>query len=101
MYTYRDIYERAIANVPPVIEKRFWRRYVYLWINYALFEETHAKDIVRTRAVYKACISILPNKSFSFGKIWLMAAHFEVRQKDLTAARKILGIYVYICIVYM
>ena len=35
-----DVYERAIANVPPVLEKRFWRRYVYLWIYYALFEET-------------------------------------------------------------
>lgn len=28
---------------------------------------------------------------FSFAKIWLMYAHFEVRQKDLEAARKILG----------
>mmetsp|Transcript_19117 Transcript_19117/g.18446 ORF Transcript_19117/g.18446 Transcript_19117/m.18446 type:complete len:725 (-) Transcript_19117:635-2809(-) len=93
----RDIYERAIANVPPVIEKRFWRRYVYLWINYALFEETHTKDIVRTRAVYKACLAILPNKSFSFGKVWLMAADLEVRQKDLAAARKILGMGIGLC----
>lgn len=35
----REIYERAIANVPPVQEKRYWRRYMYLWINYAVFEE--------------------------------------------------------------
>jgi hypothetical protein len=28
----RDIYERAIANVPPVIEKRFWRRYEYIYV---------------------------------------------------------------------
>jgi len=34
----RDVYERAIANVPPASEKRYWRRYIYLWINYALFE---------------------------------------------------------------
>ncbi|KAH8028454.1 hypothetical protein HPB51_016905 [Rhipicephalus microplus] len=32
----RETYERAIANVPPSRLKRFWRRYIYLWINYAL-----------------------------------------------------------------
>lgn len=35
----REVYERAIAQVPPANEKRFWRRYIYLWINYALYEE--------------------------------------------------------------
>ena len=100
----RDVYERAIAQVPPVREKRyvcfncmyvfmyvcmyvgcmlllppppfhlrtmiddpspsvlfcmyvhthrFWRRYIYLWINYALFEELQASDVERTREVYK------------------------------------------------
>jgi hypothetical protein len=28
----RDVYERAIANVPPVVAKDAWRRYIYLWI---------------------------------------------------------------------
>lgn len=37
--TVREVYERAIANVPPIQEKRHWRRYIYLWINYALYEE--------------------------------------------------------------
>jgi crooked neck len=35
----REIYERAVAQVPPGSEKRFWRRYIFLWLNYALFEE--------------------------------------------------------------
>ena len=35
----REVYERAISNVPPSQEKRFWRRYIYLWIYYALYEE--------------------------------------------------------------
>ena len=39
----RDIYERSIANVPPALEKRLWRRYIYLWINYALYEELTTK----------------------------------------------------------
>ena len=27
----REVYERAIANVPPAEEKRYWERYIYLW----------------------------------------------------------------------
>ena len=50
-----------------------------------------AKDIPRARAVYKAALAVIPNKLFTFGKLWILAAHLEVRQKDLTAARKILG----------
>ena len=47
----RDVFERAIAAVPPKQEKRLWRRYIYLWINYALFEEIDTQDIERCRLV--------------------------------------------------
>jgi crooked neck len=64
-----------------------------------------ANDVPRARAVYKACLSVLPNKQFTFGKIWILAAHLEIRQKDLTAARKILGTAIgrrsyVLCVVY-
>lgn len=39
----RDVYERAIANIPPTKEKRHWRRYIYLWVFYALWEEMEGK----------------------------------------------------------
>lgn len=42
----REVYERAVAQVPPSDEKRHWRRYIFLWLNYALFEELDTK--VRT-----------------------------------------------------
>ena len=71
-------------------EKRHWRRYVYLWINYALFEELETQDMERTRQVYEACLQLLPHKKFTFAKIWILFAHFEVRQKELQKARKIL-----------
>ena len=83
----REVYERAISNVPPSPEKRHWRRYIYLWIYYALYEELNAKDMEHTRQVYRACLEIIPHSQFTFAKIWLMYAHFEVRQKDITAAR--------------
>eukprot|EP00271_Cylindrocystis_brebissonii_P015645 TRINITY_DN385_c0_g6_i1.p1 TRINITY_DN385_c0_g6~~TRINITY_DN385_c0_g6_i1.p1 ORF type:complete len:750 (+),score=202.63 TRINITY_DN385_c0_g6_i1:187-2436(+) len=87
----REVYERAIANVPPADEKRFWQRYIYLWINYALYEELEAQDMGRTREVYRECLKLLPHKKFSFAKIWILAAQFELRQKNLSGARKILG----------
>ena len=39
----REVYERAVAQVPPGAEKRYWRRYIFLWLNYALFEEIETK----------------------------------------------------------
>eukprot|EP01132_Coremiostelium_polycephalum_P004537 gene4537-5653_t len=87
----REVYERSIANLPPTNEKKHWKRYIYLWINYALFEELIAKDINRTRQVYSECIKLIPHKAFSFSKIWIMYANFEIRQLDLDKARSILG----------
>ncbi|BAH93553.1 Os06g0523900 [Oryza sativa Japonica Group] len=87
----REVYERAIANIPPAEEKRYWQRYIYLWINYALYEELDAKDMERTREVYSECLKLIPHKKLTFSKMWLMAAQFEIRQKNLKAARRILG----------
>ena len=87
----RDVYERAISNVPPATEKRYWRRYIFLWINYALFEELETKDFDKAREVYRECLKLIPHGAFSFSKIWILAAKFEIRQKRLDAARKILG----------
>ncbi|XP_018922161.2 crooked neck-like protein 1 [Cyprinus carpio] len=89
--TVREVYERAIANTPPIQEKRHWRRYIYLWINYALYEELEVKDPERTRQVYQACLELIPHKKFTFAKIWLLYAQFEIRQKNLQNARRGLG----------
>ncbi|KAK1996842.1 TPR-like protein [Colletotrichum falcatum] len=87
----RDVYERAVAQVPPAQEKRFWRRYIYLWINYAIFEELQAKDVERSRQIYRVCLELVPHKKFTFAKIWLLKAQFEIRQGELTMARRTLG----------
>ncbi|KAH9625513.1 hypothetical protein KSS87_012114 [Heliosperma pusillum] len=65
----REVYERAIANVPPAEEKRYWQRYIYLW----------------------ECLKLIPHSKFSFAKMWLLAAQFEIRQLVLNGARQILG----------
>nr|CAG8474543.1 5916_t:CDS:10 [Entrophospora candida] len=93
----REIYERAIVEVPPTDEKRFWRRYIYLWINYALYEELVTKDYDRTRQIYQACLKLIPHKRFTFAKIWLLYAQFEIRRLELKAARKTLGTAIGMC----
>ncbi|KAF2995819.1 NineTeen Complex (NTC) component [Curvularia kusanoi] len=93
----RDVYERAIAQIPPTQEKRHWRRYIYLWLFYAVYEESVTKDVARTRQIYQECIRLIPHKRFTFAKLWLMFAHFEVRQSQLTAARKLLGQAIGMC----
>lgn len=87
----REVYERAVACVPPIPEKRYWKRYIYLWINYAIYEELDLQDINRAREVYKQCLNIIPHREFTFTKIWMYAAQLEIRRKDLAAARKLLG----------
>ncbi|GAB0132351.1 NineTeen Complex (NTC) component [Epichloe bromicola] len=86
----RDIYERAVAQVPPTQEKRHWRRYIYLWVFYAIWEELEGQDIERARQIYSLCLDLIPHKKFTFAKIWLLAAQFEVRQGQLAAGRKLL-----------
>ncbi|KAM0246083.1 hypothetical protein ACHAQJ_010350 [Trichoderma viride] len=93
----RDVYERAIAQVPPTQEKRHWRRYIYLWTFYAVWEELEGQDIERARQIYTTCLNLIPHKKFTFAKIWLLAAQFEVRQGELGAARKLLGRAIGMC----
>lgn len=40
---------------------------------------------------------LVPHKQFTFAKLWLMYARFEVRRLDLPAARKVLGTAVGMC----
>ncbi|CAN8098958.1 unnamed protein product [Discula destructiva] len=93
----REVFEKAVAQVPPAQEKRLWRRYIYLWIFYALFEEMEAKDIERARQVYDECLKLIPHKKFTFSKVWLLKAQFEIRQGNLTVARKTLGRAIGMC----
>lgn len=87
----RDVYERGIRITPPTAEKRLWRRYIYLWLRYALFEELDSMDLERAKKVYASAISAIPHQKFTFAKLWLNYAKFEIRRLDLALARKILG----------
>ncbi|EST05515.1 Tetratricopeptide TPR2 [Kalmanozyma brasiliensis GHG001] len=87
----REVYERAIAQVPASQDKRDWRRYIFLWLRYALFEELDTRDYTRTREIYKAAVAVVPHRRFTFAKLWVQYARFEVRRLDLPTTRKIMG----------
>ena len=93
----REIYERAISNVPLIKEKKYWRRYIYLWINYALYEECICNNIQVTEEIYKNVLDLIPHKEFTFSKIWILATNFYLRQKNLDKARKLFGISMGMC----
>jgi crooked neck len=83
----RDSYEKAISNVPPINEKKYWRRYIYLWINYAFYEELINKDNDRTGEIYQNLLKLIPHNIFTFGKIWILYAEYYIRNKNLDKAR--------------
>ena len=88
----RDIFEQAVANVPPYPkDKDAWRRYIYVWIYYAVYEEMSCGSGERAAEVYQAALSVIPHSNFTFCKIWVLAAKVYVRLKQLDKARKLLG----------
>ncbi|KAH7104467.1 pre-mRNA-splicing factor CLF1 [Auriculariales sp. MPI-PUGE-AT-0066] len=87
----REVYERAVSNVPPGQEKRHWRRYIFLWLDYALFEELESKDLERAQQIYETALKVVPHKLFTFAKLWILFARFKIRRLDVGAARKIMG----------
>ena len=94
----RDVYERAVAQVPPTTtNKEHWKRYIYLWIYYATYEELTNHDLERAAEIYQTCLNIIPHKQFSFAKIWIYAAKVHVRMKNMVVARKILGRAIGLC----
>lgn len=55
------------------------------------------QDYERARQIYQTAVKLVPHKIFTFAKLWLLFAKFEVRRLDLPAARKILGAGIGMC----
>lgn len=87
----REVYEKSIANEPPAQDRKYWERYIYLWIFYAIFEEETAQENARANAVYDTILKLIPHNLFSFSKLWILYAHFLVRSLDVGKARKVFG----------
>lgn len=49
------------------------------------------QDYDRARQVFEAALKLIPHKRFTFSKVWIQYAHFEVRRQNVDKARKIMG----------
>lgn len=87
----RDSFNKALARPPRTHEKHDWLPYMYLWLRYATWEEVHNGNIDGSRGVYKSALSAIPHKKFTFAKLWIKYAQFEIRNGTLKDARLILG----------
>lgn len=88
-------FKSSISHAPNDRTKTIrWRRYIMLWVRYALWEELTNNDIDSARIIWSNCLKKIPHKLFSFGKVWKGYAEFELRNsgdEGLSKARKILG----------
>lgn len=75
----RNTFEAAIKNKPPIEEKRYWRRYMYIWYVYAAYEELDAKQKENANSVYTRALKIVPHHKFTMTKLWIMYANFALR----------------------
>ncbi|KAK6455251.1 cell cycle control protein [Scheffersomyces xylosifermentans] len=91
----RSTFDRAVSKVPQQKYKSIhWRRYIILWLKYALWEELDNSEVELARNVWNNCLKVIPHKNFTFAKVWINFAEFELRNDaidGLSKARKILG----------
>lgn len=86
------VLRQAVACAPESASKLVaWRRYVFLWLRLALTLEFEARDVEAARDTWKQAVDSIPHRQFTFGKLWIQYAQFELRHRGLGAARKVLG----------
>ena len=81
------LYMRALEH-PPVLEKKYWKRYSFVWIKFIMFSELICKDMVTTAKVVESCLDQISNRTFTISKLWNQAALFYIRNKQVDKARE-------------
>ncbi|EER04454.1 CGI-201 protein, short form, putative [Perkinsus marinus ATCC 50983] len=97
----REVYERAIAaalppeQAAPKGRKDLYRRYVYIWLFYANYEESLIQSGEstpdRVREVYHTALGLFRSRKIYFSKLYNAYAEFEIRQMDVGRARLVYG----------
>lgn len=90
-----DIFELAVTESKPSndsLKSTRWKRYIYLWIRFLIYVELRLGDNTMCHKLYERLVNeVIPHKMFTFPEIWIMYAKFEIRQENISGARKILG----------
>ncbi|CAG98595.1 Clf1p [Kluyveromyces lactis] len=81
-----------LAKPKSLVKDSSWKRYIRICVRYLVYLELTINDLPTIRSVYQDILDIIPHKKFTFGKLWIMYAEFEIRQNNLLKARKILGV---------
>ncbi|CCK71294.1 Clf1p KNAG_0G02360 [Huiozyma naganishii CBS 8797] len=89
-------FERAVSVASQPLQKEVmdveWRSYIFLWLRYLSYVELNLNDTSLCRSLYRRVINdVIPHDKFTSNKLWLMNSEFEIRQENISAARKILG----------
>lgn len=92
----KNTFTRCLETIPPVDNGKtvYWRRSILIGIRFAMWTEFDQSDIEGAKAVWDKLLQAIPHKKFTFGKAWIQAAEFEIRngrQSGLIRARKLLG----------
>ncbi|KAI5970418.1 CLF1 [Candida margitis] len=91
----RQVFKDACRSIPQdTYKSNKWRKFVMLWIRYAFWEEFDNNDTEAAKVVWNECLSVIPHKQFTSGKVWIGLAEFELRNDvddGLTKFRKVMG----------
>lgn len=91
----QSAFERCMRSAPTSDNTKsvYWRRYVLLGIRFALWVELDRKDIESARNIWNQLLLATPHKQFTFSKVWIALAEFELRNSadGLSRARKTFG----------
>lgn len=95
----RDLFQKIATLHQPHDEYKSdkWRKYIMIWMRYALWEEFDNRDIDEARRIWNDSVKLLASASkntFTSGKLWIAFAKFELRsdpENGLVKARKVLG----------
>lgn len=87
-----EVLKSSVQSKPTHKQKLiWWRRYVFLWIKLAWLQEFSLGAIDDARQTWKSSLELMAKEKFSFAKLWILYAEFELRNQNLDVSRKILG----------
>ena len=88
----RELFRNCFIHKPNLEaeEKSEWSRFVQIILEWALFEEKQAKNNDNARKVYYDLVELTKqNTHFTFARMWVLYAYFEIRQKNIELCRQI------------
>lgn len=92
-----ELFERSLIYAPPIHTKPSYKRYIYLYVYYALYTELVLNDSNKAQTIYKRAIQHTTQHKLYFAKLYINAAMLEIRLLDLSTARQLLGTGIGVC----